>query len=81
GFAATVPEDVADLVPKRFATLGEEGYLAIIKQAIEANRIDLHLQPVVTLPQRKIRFYETLTRLRTADGDTLYPADYIPIAE
>lgn len=81
GFAATVPDDGTDLVPKRFAALGEEGYLAVIKQAIESNRIDLHLQPVVTLPQRKIRFYETLTRLRTADGDTLYPADYIPIAE
>lgn len=81
GFAATISEDAVDLVPKRFASLGEDGYLAIIRQAIEANRIDLHLQPVVTLPQRKIRFYETLTRLRTADGETLYPAEYIPIAE
>jgi len=70
-----------DLVPKRFEALGEKGFLALITSAIEANRIDINLQPVVTLPQRKIRFYETLTRLRTADGETIYPADYLPIAE
>eukprot|EP01035_Chromulina_nebulosa_P004597 gene4597-6279_t len=37
--------------------------------------------PIVTLPQRKIRYYEALTRLRTEEGETLYPADYLPIAE
>ncbi|MDR3495854.1 MAG: EAL domain-containing protein [Ancalomicrobiaceae bacterium] len=70
-----------DLVPKRFAQLGEKGFLELVRSSIEANRIDVHLQPIVTLPQRKIRFYEALTRLRTADGETIYPADYIPLAE
>jgi len=77
---ATAAEN-GDLVPKRFLALGETGFLELIRAAIEANRIDINLQPVVTLPQRKVRFYETLTRLRTADGETLYPADYIPLAE
>jgi cyclic-di-GMP phosphodiesterase TipF (flagellum assembly factor) len=70
-----------DLVPKRFMALGEAGFLELIKSAIDANRIDINLQPIVTLPQRKIRFYETLTRLRTVDGETIDPADYIPLAE
>jgi cyclic-di-GMP phosphodiesterase TipF (flagellum assembly factor) len=70
-----------ELVPKRFAALGEAGFLELIRSAVDANRIDVHLQPVVTLPQRKIRFYETLTRLRTIDGETIYPNDYIPLAE
>ncbi len=52
-----------------------------IRQAVEASRIDLFLQPVVTLPQRKTRYYEALTRLRAADGELIMPADYIPIAE
>ena len=69
------------LLPKRFAALGEAGFLNLVRGAIENSRVDVHLQPVVTLPQRKIRFYETLTRLRTEDGETIYPLDYIPIAE
>ena len=39
-----------------------------VRGAIDANRIDLYLQPIVTLPQRKVRYYEALTRLRTEDG-------------
>jgi cyclic-di-GMP phosphodiesterase, flagellum assembly factor TipF len=30
--------------------------LTAVKNAIEANRIDIYLQPMVTLPQRKVRF-------------------------
>jgi len=69
------------LLPRRFAHLGEAGFLDLVRRAIEANRIDIHLQPIVTLPQRRIRYYEALTRLRTEDGDTIYPSDYIPLAE
>src|SRR5262249_22111019 len=47
----------------------------------EANRIDLYLQPIVTLPQRKVRYYEAMTRLRTDKGEVLPAATFIPIAE
>ncbi|WP_333825229.1 EAL domain-containing protein [Pinisolibacter sp.] len=75
------PEGVSPLVPDRFAHLGADGFLALVRGAIDAERIDLHLQPIVTLPQRKVRFYECLTRLRSDDGETIHPSDYIPIAE
>jgi cyclic-di-GMP phosphodiesterase TipF (flagellum assembly factor) len=52
-----------------------------IRNAIEGNRVDLFLQPVVTLPQRKVRYYESLTRLRTENGTVVMPADFIPSAE
>ena len=52
-----------------------------VARAIEASRIDLYLQPVVTLPQRQVRFYEALTRLRTEDGEVLLPLHTVPIAE
>jgi cyclic-di-GMP phosphodiesterase, flagellum assembly factor TipF len=55
--------------------------LAAIRSAIEANRIDLHLQPIVTLPQRKVRFYEAMSRLRTAGGDVVMAAEFISQAE
>jgi len=55
--------------------------LAALRSAIEANRIDLHLQPIVTLPQRKVRFYEAMSRLRTQGGDVVLAAEFISQAE
>lgn len=55
--------------------------LAIIRGAIDANRIDLYLQPIVTLPQRKVRYYEAMSRLRTEKGDVVAAADFIAQAE
>ena len=46
-----------------------EATLATIRAAIDANRVDLYLQPIVTLPQRKVRYYEAMSRLRTERGD------------
>ncbi|GEC14549.1 EAL domain-containing protein [Nitrobacter winogradskyi] len=55
--------------------------LATIKNAIETNGVDLFLQPIVTLPQRKVRYYEAMTRLRNAGGAYLAAGDFIPAAE
>src|SRR5665213_4046277 len=53
----------------------------LIGKAVDANRIDLYLQPIVTLPQRKVRYYEALSRLRTEEGDVITAADFIEYAE
>ncbi len=55
--------------------------LAAIRSAIEENRVDIYLQPLVTLPQRKVRFYEAVTRLRDARDQILTAEDFIGIAE
>ena len=55
--------------------------LAVIRSAVDANRIDLYLQPIVTLPQRKVRYYEAMSRLRTESGDVLQAADFVPLAQ
>jgi len=55
--------------------------VAQIARAVEANRVDLFLQPLVTLPQRKVRYYEALTRLRGDDGTLLSPDDFLSYAE
>jgi cyclic-di-GMP phosphodiesterase TipF (flagellum assembly factor) len=59
----------------------DEARLAAIRSAIDANRIDLYLQPIVTLPQRKVRYYEAMSRLRTETGDVLLATDFVPLAE
>jgi len=59
----------------------DQEMLATIRGAIEANRIDLHLQPIVTLPQRKVRYYEAMSRLRAKDGEVVLAAQFISQAE
>jgi cyclic-di-GMP phosphodiesterase TipF (flagellum assembly factor) len=54
--------------------------LEIIRRSLEENRVDLYLQPVVSLPQRKVRFYEALSRLRSEDGAVIMPAQFVRIA-
>ena len=48
---------------------------------MDTGRVDLYLQPIVTLPQRKVRYYEAFTRLRTADGTLLQPSRFSRAAE
>jgi cyclic-di-GMP phosphodiesterase TipF (flagellum assembly factor) len=64
------------------AGLQEDGQrIAGILAAIEADQIELHLQPVVALPQRRTRFYEALSRLRLSETELLMPAEFLPLAE
>src|SRR5262249_32064812 len=65
----------------RFRGLPRGEVTAMIRRAVEANRVDLYLQPIVTLPQRKVRYYEALTRLRSDEGELLQPADFLEFAE
>jgi cyclic-di-GMP phosphodiesterase TipF (flagellum assembly factor) len=55
--------------------------LSAVKSAVEENRIDIYLQPMVTLPQRKVRFYEAVTRLRDDKDQILAADDFIAVAE
>ncbi|MGD9839350.1 MAG: EAL domain-containing protein [Afipia sp.] len=63
------------------AALTNTQLLVAVRNAIEANRIDLFLQPMVTLPQRKVRFYEAVARLRDDKDQLLAAADFIGTAE
>jgi cyclic-di-GMP phosphodiesterase TipF (flagellum assembly factor) len=55
--------------------------LVAVKNAIEASRLDLYLQPMVTLPQRKVRYYEAVARLRDDKDQLLAASDFIAAAE
>jgi cyclic-di-GMP phosphodiesterase, flagellum assembly factor TipF len=64
-----------------FAGLDRDGIIAAIGRAIDAGRIELYLQPVVTLPQRKVRYYEALSRLKAENGDLVAAGDFLSYAE
>ncbi|MEL6361156.1 MAG: EAL domain-containing protein [Pseudomonadota bacterium] len=86
---ATQPKD---LPAPRFAPLTsgrvsddmtQEDTLALsrVRDAIMDERIELYLQPIVSLPQRKARFYEAFSRLRDENNKLLLPSEYIEAAE
>jgi cyclic-di-GMP phosphodiesterase TipF (flagellum assembly factor) len=52
-----------------------------VREALAANRVDLYLQPIVSLPQRRTVFYESFSRLRDESGRMMMPAEYLPAAE
>jgi EAL domain-containing protein (putative c-di-GMP-specific phosphodiesterase class I) len=63
------------------AEIGDSEMLEIISQAIEAGRIDLYLQPTVTLPERRPVYLEAFTRIRTDTDSLIRPRSYVPAAE
>jgi hypothetical protein len=59
----------------------DPNFVQTVRAALEDNRIDVYLQPIVSLPQRKLRFYEALSRLRDSQGEIIMPKEYLYVAE
>jgi EAL domain-containing protein (putative c-di-GMP-specific phosphodiesterase class I)/chaperonin cofactor prefoldin len=59
----------------------EQQLLAVITSAIKERRMEIFLQPVVTLPGRKIIYYEVFTRLKNEQGGLIMPEVFVPVAE
>ena len=67
-------ETTGDVAPQ------DDAVLRRVKDALEDGRVDLHLQPIVSLPQRRVSFYEGFTRLRDPDGSLILPAAFLDAA-
>jgi cyclic-di-GMP phosphodiesterase TipF (flagellum assembly factor) len=61
-------------------SLKDNEVAALLRDALANQRIDVHLQPIVTLPQRKVRFYEAVSRLRLPEGKLIEAAHFIGAA-
>ena len=57
------------------------GPMDLVREALMENRVELYLQPIVQLPQRKTAFYEGFTRLKDMNGRIILPQEFIPAAE
>lgn len=73
------PPPVPEL-PAVFAGMSREEAVLLLAEAVEAGRMDLFLQPVVTLPQRKVKLYQASLRLRLEGGESIAPEDYAVLA-
>ena len=61
-------------------TLDDKAVINLVNEAVRSDRIEVFLQPIVSLPQRKLRFYELFTRIRTTDGHWVTPERFVPLA-
>ncbi|MCX7312204.1 MAG: EAL domain-containing protein [Alphaproteobacteria bacterium] len=78
---AAVVESAPAVVEAPAAESNHAAMIETVTEALDAGRVDLYLQPIVTLPQRKVRYYEAFTRLRTANGVVVTPAEFLEAAE
>jgi cyclic-di-GMP phosphodiesterase TipF (flagellum assembly factor) len=53
----------------------------VVRDALGADRMDLYIQPIVTLPQRKLEFFECFPYIRAPDGTTIPAHRYMPVAQ
>jgi len=80
--AAPLPETApAEEQSSAAAPADEAALLRAVRDALTHDFVELVLQPVVSLPQRRRRFYECTTRIRDGENRVIAAADYIPVAE
>lgn len=59
----------------------EDQLLSVIKSSLSENRVDLYLQPIVSLPARKTAHFECYSRVRDEEGRVVLPRQYMKVAE
>nr|WP_240953401.1 EAL domain-containing protein [Sneathiella chinensis] len=78
----TRPSLVAEQgTPERDPVASRDEILEIVRSGLQENKVDLYLQPIVRLPQRRTRFYEAFSRIRGPRGEVITPGQYLSVAE
>lgn len=67
--------------PPLVADLGEAEILDAVREALRHDQVDLYLQPIVSLPQRKVRYYECFSRIRTGGDSVIVPEQFIGLSK
>jgi len=49
-----------------------------VRDALNHNRVEIHAQPIVQLPTRRLRYVELFARTRDQDGREMVPGSYLP---
>lgn len=73
------PQNYKDFISSE--EISDDAVRALTVEAIRSQRIELFLQPVVRLPQRKVRFYELYARIRARPGLYLPASRYLKLAQ
>lgn len=75
-------DDEGDLLPEHISPdrLTAAQTVDLVHAAVRSDKVDLFIQPIVNLPQRKVRFFEMLARIRLREGVHLPAEKYIAVA-
>ncbi len=66
---------------ERTIPLTRKQLLLIIEEALNSDKIEMLVQPIVSLPQRKARHFECFSRIKTTDGTIYTPDHFVHLAE
>jgi cyclic-di-GMP phosphodiesterase TipF (flagellum assembly factor) len=61
--------------------LSESEILTVLREALRQDRVDVYMQPIVSLPARRGQHFECFSRVRDARGAVLLPEQYLKLAE
>ncbi|MSP50731.1 MAG: EAL domain-containing protein [Alphaproteobacteria bacterium] len=78
---AVRPATGAKLPAPAAPALDEAEVLEVVRTALNEEKVDLFLQPIVSLPQRRRRYFECFSRIRGTDGNWIMPEQYLEIAK
>lgn len=59
----------------------DNGLIELLNQSLADNKVDLYAQPIVSLPDRHIAYYESYTWVRDGNGKIITPREYLETAE
>ncbi len=79
--AADRPRASPESGPRVVSGLDEAAILELVRDGLNRGRVDLFLQPIVSLPQRKHQYYECFSRIRVDRDSILVPEQYLAVAE
>lgn len=68
------------ILPPVAEGLDDAAILNIVREGLKCDRVDLVLQPIVSLPQRKHKYYECFSRIHDGAGKMVVPDQYLHIA-
>ena len=55
--------------------------ISVIETALSSDQIEMLIQPIVSLPQRKARHFECYSRIKTPEGNIYTPDHFVHLAE
>ncbi len=61
--------------------LDDAQVLDIVREALNEEKVDLFLQPIVSLPQRRRRYFDCFSRIRGANDTWIMPEQYLDVAK
>ena len=78
---AAAGPDATGVTDRPVSSEANAALVAHIRQAIQSGSVDTYVQPIVTLPQRKVACYQATPRLRGASSTRPAPPDFLEAAE